>query len=194
MKIRKNNLRRVKVLIPSLLILAVLVIGALELTNVTHFFHKSPAPANIVTKAGKKTPTPVSNVSGTTKPTTKSPTSNNGTPSGSSTDTGGAAATTTNSSQWITSKSGVITLKQPIANSTLQDGVIISGSASVSQVNFRLIDNTVGVIDQGTLNVVNGNFSGILHFQSKATSGQLDVFSTGPNAIEINEIQVSINF
>ena len=189
-----SSLKHFGVFLISLVVLAVIVIGALELLNVTHFFHKSPSTATIVTKAGKKTPAPVSNVSGTTSPTNKSLGGNNGTSNGSSTDTGGTSTATTSASQWITSTSGAITLKQPVANSTLLDGAIISGSATVPQVNIRLIDNSVGVIDQGTLDVVNGNFSGILHFQSKASSGQLDVFSTGPNAVELNEIQVTVNF
>ena len=189
-----SSLKHFGVFLISLVVLAVIVIGALELLNVTHFFHKSPSAATIVTKAGKKTPAPVSNVSGTTSPTNKNLGGNNGTSNGSSTDTGGTSTATTSTSQWITSTSGAITLKQPVANSTLLDGAIISGSATVPQVNIRLIDNSVGVIDQGTLDVVNGNFSGILHFQSKASSGQLDVFSTGPNAVELNEIQVTVNF
>ncbi len=35
----------------------------------------------------------------------------------------------------------------------------------------------------------NSNFSGILYFQSHATTGRLDIFSTEPNGAEVNEIQ-----
>jgi hypothetical protein len=180
----------------SAFLIAIIAIAVLEITNTTHFFHKSIPATKIVVKSGKPTPTPLSNVSGSSSPDSKTLTNNNGTSnSGASTDTGGTAVATTNQNQWVVSQSGNITLKQPIADSTLQNGATITGSATnISQVSFRLIDNKVGVIDQGTLNVTNGNFSGILYFKPQATSGQLDVFSTDSNAVEINEIQESINF
>lgn len=182
---------RPKVLIPViLLILAGLATGVI-LNNYTNLFHKSTPATKIVKKVGLPNG-PTSNVPSSSA--AKTPTNNNSSPTGGSQDTNGTAPTTTSQNQWIVSQSGNITLKQPVVNSTLQNGAVISGSAKVSQVDFRLIDNQIGVIAQGVLNVVNGNFSGIMHFQNKASTGQLDVFSTQPNGAEINEIQLSVNF
>ncbi len=124
----------------------------------------------------------------------KSPTTNTTQNISGGTDTNGQSAATTNSSQWITSTSGNITVEQPIANTTIKSGVILSGVAEVDTVHFRLIDNSVGVISEGTLNVVNGKFSGNLNFTPHASGGQLDVFSTAPDGSELNEIEIAVNF
>lgn len=192
-KKKNSGFIKTRLLLAFILGGAIVIMAILELTNTTHFFHNSSS-STVIKKAGTPVPAPTSNVSGSTSPSSKTPSANNTPTAGGSVDTGGTAPTATTQSQWIVSQSGNITLKQPIANSTLQDGAVISGSANVSQVSFRLVDNQIGVIDQGVLNVTNGNFSGILHFKSQATSGQLDVFSTEANAKEINEIQVTVTF
>lgn len=113
---------------------------------------------------------------------------------GGATDTQGSTTPSTSPNQWTTSASGNITVKQPVANAILQDGSKIVGSAKVSQVNYRLKDNRVGVIAQGALSVSGGNFSGILHFQPQGTGGQLDIFSTDSSGIEYNEVQINVSF
>jgi len=100
----------------------------------------------------------------------------------------------TPANQWTKSESGQITLKQPVADSTLSSGATISGSASVSQVYYRLIDDKTGVISQGVLDVVNGNFSGKVNFYSHGDSGRLDVYSLDSNGREVNEVQISVGF
>ena len=112
------------------------------------------------------------------------------------TDNGGSApnSASTNSSQWVTSTSGVITVKQPVANILLKPGDSLYGSAKVSQIQYRLIDSQVGVLAQGPLNVAGGNFSATLHFRPVAASGRLDVFSFDTQGAEVNEVQIPVRF
>lgn len=114
---------------------------------------------------------------------------------GSSTDNHGTQTdNNTPSSQWTQSQSGVITLKQPTSNASLKSGDTVSGSASVGQVEYRLIDDKVGVISQGFISVNSGNFSATINFHSYAQTGRLDIFSTSTNGAEINEVQIPVNF
>jgi hypothetical protein len=113
---------------------------------------------------------------------------------GTATDTKGQTQPSTQSSQWLVSESGNITVKQPLSGSTISPGESLIGSATVSRIQYRLIDDTVGVISQGFLSVVNGDFSGSMKFTSKGNTGRLDVFSTDVNGKEINEVQIPIKF
>jgi len=178
----------------GLIILAALVVFALEITNTIHIFHKSVPATQVIVQVGKPTSVPKSNVSNTAPPAAKSPAAGSSTLISGGTDTNGAANASTDPSQWVVSDSGNITVKQPVANAKLQSGAVLSGSAKVSTVNFRLIDSNVGVISEGTLNVVNGNFSGTLNFTPQSSSGRLDVFSTDSQGVELNEVQISVSF
>lgn len=183
------------ILISGVIILAAAgTVAGLELSNTTHWFHKNPA--NGITTAGKTLPVAKPNSSGNINPGTKNNLSNsNSNNSGYATDTGGQTPSTTNNSQWITSQSGVITVKQPVADATLSNGATLAGkTTSTGPIHFILLDNSVGQIATGMLNVVNGNFSGQLTFQAHSTSGQLDVFTTAPNGREQNLIEIGINF
>ncbi len=175
-----------------LAVLAIVLIAALEFTDTTHLFHKAIPPAKVIVAAGTKP-------AGQDKPkqssglTEKKLTSGNGINQGTATDNQGGASATPES-QWLVAKSGDITLKQPAANATLKDGAVISGSAKVSQVQYRLIDDQVGLLAQGSLKAVNGNFSGTLHFQPHSSGGRLDIFSYDASDAEINEIQVIVRY
>jgi hypothetical protein len=182
--------KKQKLLASVLAIIAVVVV--LEVTNTTHFFH-TPTPATkVVVKKGKPSAKPKKNASAGAS-TQKTPTAGDRT-IGGATDTNGSASASSNASQWTVSKSGNITLKQPLPNTKLQPGDLISGSAKVDRVNFRLIDDRIGVISQGALSVVNGNFSGTLNFTSHASTGRLDVFSTDSQGVELNEVQISVSY
>ena len=114
---------------------------------------------------------------------------------GGATDQNGqtSSTTTTNSSQWTTASSGQLTVEQPAQNALVKNGDTLSGTAKFNTVQFRIIDNSVGVVAQGSLNVVGGNFSGVLNFRAQSTSGRLDVFSYDPTTgAEINEVQIPI--
>ncbi|HUC88269.1 MAG TPA: hypothetical protein VMR95_03930 [Candidatus Binatia bacterium] len=99
------------------------------------------------------------------------------------------------SSDWVSSASGDITLQQPSPNTTVNNGDPISGTANVSNVSFILTDNSVGLIDQGNLNVVNGKFSGLLEFQAHSSSGILQLYYPNPsNGSEEDIIEIDVNF
>lgn len=191
---RKRFVTPLRVLI--VLVVAALVIAGLELTNTTHLFHKSPS--KVVVTVGKPVVPPKKSSSSSSTASQpappKSPTGNNLVQSGGAIDNKGSCTPTARSSQWVTSQSRLITVKSPVANTTLKDGDQVIGSAGVNLVDYRLIDNTVGVLAQGTLSVVNGNFCGTLHFQPKGTGGRLDIYSTNTQGVEYNEIQINVSF
>ena len=177
--------------VPLTLVTAIVIMVILEITNTTHFFHKTavvraPAkpittlPAQSATNNGNKVPSLI-------------PTLNQGT----ATDENGQVPSTgvpTDPSQWSTSTSGLITVKLPGSNSTIQSGTTLTGSSSVDQVQYRLTDDKVGVISQGSISVVNGNFTASINFMAHGNTGRLDVFSTDSTGKEYNEVQIPINF
>jgi hypothetical protein len=179
-----------------LLCVAAVTLAVLEITNTTHFFHKANSSKVVVTAGTPVAPKTSSSPAQSTPKTATGNSSNLDATrnSGVAVDTKGSAPASTDSSQWTISSSGLITVKQPTANSRLQDGSSIVGSSKLDQVHYRLKDNKVGVIAQGTLDVVNGNFSGTLHFQPQGTGGQLDVFSTDSQGVEYNEVQIYVSF
>jgi hypothetical protein len=168
----------------------------LELTNTTRLFHKTavvrPPSAPIKSLSTKNTTSKDSSQAGTKVPSSST------LQQGSDTDESGQTTSNTPSSpsEWSTSSSGVITVKLPTANETIQSGSTISGIASsgVSQVQYTLIDNQVGVISQGPISVVNGNFAATISFKSTASSGRLDVFTADATGKESNEVQIPVNF
>lgn len=188
-------LKKIIIISGAIIIAAAGTIAGLELSNTTHWFHK---PVDqVITTVGSTGPQPQPNHSASSRVSagqTHQSTGSNGTNTGSINSTNGQASTTTSPSQWVTSKSGVITVKQPTANATLTSGSQLVGTAQANQIHFRLIDNQTGVIAQGVLNVVNGKFSGNLNFTNQSSTGQLDVFTTTPQLVEENEIQIGVNF
>jgi len=112
---------------------------------------------------------------------------------GTSTDTHGSTNNINSlPDQWVQSQSGVITVKNPLINSSFKSGDSLGGSANVNKVQYRLIDNMAGVISQGFINVYNNNFSANISFPYYSNSGRLDVFSTNSNGAEINEVQINL--
>lgn len=170
-----------------LVLLLVALMATLELTNTTHLFHKQ---ATISVAVPVKQPPSNSTNSGD-----KTPSSSISINKGTAVDNKGAiSSVTTSSSSWAVSASGVITLKQPVSNDRIVSGVNLAGISTLNQVQYRLIDDGVGVISQGTISVVNGNFSANISFQAKSKTGRLDVFSSDSNGREINEVQVPVTF
>lgn len=185
-----KKLTRPLYLVPTVATIIVIVtIGAYL------YIHGHHSPKRIVT-AGTPVSLPNQDNSNSSQLTKTTPSSNNSGSrnSGGATDTNGSSAASTSSNQWIKSASGAITVKRPAADSKLQDGDVISGSANIGEVHYRLSDNKVGVVAQGTLSVVNGNFSGIIHFQSQGTGGRLDIFTTDSQEVEYNEVQINVSF
>jgi hypothetical protein len=96
--------------------------------------------------------------------------------------------------QLIQSKSGVISVISPSINSTIRSGDAICGTAYVKQIKYRLIDNGVGVISQGSINVTDNKFSGTISFSVYIDDGRLDIYSLNNEGSEINEVQIPVKF
>lgn len=156
------------------------------------FFHKSKIPRQTVPKA-TITHLPAQPAANGGEKQINTPTGVN---QGTGTDNHGRATTpiTASPGQWAQSASGVITVKQPISNQAISSGAELDGTASVDKVQFRLIDNQVGVISQGFISVVDNNFSANISFDHHGSSGRLDVFSVNANGAEVNEVQIPVTF
>jgi hypothetical protein len=98
-------------------------------------------------------------------------------------------------SQWSTSANGDITLQEPVNGGTVGSGSVISGLAKVSSVQFILVDNSVGLIDQGNLTVTDGKFTGTMEFTSHSSAGKLSIYYPNPtNGKEEDIISIDVNF
>lgn len=124
-----------------------------------------------------------------------SPSTDNSSNQGGVTSTASPSETIPPSSEWTSSSNGDITLQLPSANSTIQSGSDIAGLANVPNVGFILTDNSVGLIAQGTLSVVNGKFSGTLQFTPHSSSGTLQIYYPNPQTGgEEDIVNISVNF
>ncbi|HEY1645341.1 MAG TPA: hypothetical protein VGF75_03055 [Candidatus Saccharimonadales bacterium] len=139
----------------------------------------------------------VPTVTGTlSQPTAHNPTSTNSTPGGVvNNNPNTQTSSLPPASQWSKSANGDITLQEPVNGGTMSSGSIISGLANVSSVQFILVDNSVGLIDQGNLTVTDGKFSGVTEFTSHSSSGKLSVYYSDPtNGKEEDIISIDVNF
>jgi hypothetical protein len=107
-------------------------------------------------------------------------------------DTNGQSSTSTGSPR--TSSTNEITVYLPLDNAVVKSGQELSGTSSLSEVSYRIIDNVSGVIGSGTLKVVNGNFSGILDINSTASEGRIDVYGTRADLTEFSNIKIPVKF
>lgn len=114
--------------------------------------------------------------------------------SGGITDTNGSSSTPANASDSTSSSNGEIVVYAPTKNSLLTSGATVSGTSSLSKVSYRIVDTEVGMISTGTLNVVDGKFSGTIQFQTNAKSGQLDFFGTQNDGNEFDNLSIPVNF
>lgn len=114
---------------------------------------------------------------------------------GTVTDNNGVITDTPPESSWTKSQDGAsIIVYTPAQNQVLSSGQTISGSATVSRVNFRLIDNLTGVIAQGSIDVKGGKFSGTFNFSTTASEGRVDVFTANTEGVESNNVAIPVRF
>jgi len=122
--------------------------------------------------------------------------SSNSSSQGGATDLGGAlpkdAGSSAPSSLGTSSSSGEIFLNMPISGATIKSGSAIAGTSYLGSIQYRLVDSSIGVLAQGDLNVVDGRFSGILHFTPQSTKGELVIFSYDPSGSETNSIRIQL--
>lgn len=127
----------------------------------------------------------------------KTNSSSNDASQGGATDNNGKVSgdQTTIESDWKKSDSGVVILKEPIGGNTIKSGDEFSGTASgLDSVEYRLVDDTAGVIAQGEVSVVNGSFSGNLQFKPRSSSGVFKVYSFNAQGQEINSSEIEVKF
>src|SRR5665213_3204684 len=124
-----------------LVLLALALMTTLELANTTHIFHKQNVASGTIPKSSSSKSTSTSD---------KTPSTNTSINKGTATNNNSVSPVVTNdSSKWAVSSSGLLTVKSPLENDKIATGVSLSGLASVDQIQYRLVDDQVGVISQG---------------------------------------------
>ncbi len=167
-------------------------ISILELINITHLFHKSTiisAPSRPITQLPKQ----IAANNGDKIVSTPSSTIDHG----NGEDKNGQIPKTgvpTDPSKWSYSSTRIIIVKLPTSGGKISSGDILAGSSTIAKVYFRLTDDEVGVISQGSANVIDGNFAVSISFTSHGNSGRLDVFNTENDGREINEVQIPVRY
>jgi hypothetical protein len=98
-----------------------------------------------------------------------------------------------NNNPVASSADGTIQLFKPQAGSVFEDGTEIYGKSKVPVIEYRIIDDTKGVIKQGSLSVYNGVFSGVMQIgNTRGTSGTLEIFSFDEAGREKNNFEIPI--
>ena len=93
----------------------------------------------------------------------------------------------------ISSDSGNITVTSPGNGDNFNSGDTLRGRATVDRVHYRLIDNTVGVVIEGSSRVnEEGRFSAKFDFDSPGNAGRIDVFTIDENGIESDYIFIDV--
>ena len=99
------------------------------------------------------------------------------------------------SNEWTSSSNNEITLQYPVKTTAFASGDQIVGLSSVSPVNFIIVDNSVGQIAEGDLNVVNGKFNATVKFTAHSNSGELQIYHPNPtNGAEEDVININLSF
>lgn len=192
---RRNNRKKIIIILAVILIAAIGVFAYLEFSGKSNIFlDKSKDMKTSEEKEAKTTSKAPSAQADYSDGDDRQPDNANPKPEATVTDKKGALPTTPPESQWSSSTSGAITVYSPSSNSVVSNGSTLSGKATVPKISFRLIDNISGVISQGELSVVNGNFSGSFNFSTAATTGRLDIFSTRADGVEANNIEIPVRF
>lgn len=113
---------------------------------------------------------------------------------GSITDNNGSIGNDVDTSSPIVSSTGEITVYSPKSGATIKSGYALTGKSTLSKISYRLIDSVNGEIASGELNVVNGNFSGNIGYNTSATEGRLDIFATRDDYSEFSNVEIPIRF
>lgn len=99
-----------------------------------------------------------------------------------------------NKQNYIGSDSGEIKVYSPLPNSKVDMNQLIFGDTNLQKINYRIIDNISGVIASGELIAKNGSFSGKVTFNTNASEGRIDIYSTKTDGTEYNNIEIPIRF
>lgn len=186
--------KKIALLLASIILAALLVLTALEITNTTHFFNNTNASDTNNDQTAKTTSTAESaqpNFSGSD--TEKEPGNSLNENRGSALveETNNAVVKNDNP---ITSSTGEIIAYSPSKGSIVKTGTILSGTSTLSMVDYRITDSISGVIATGSLPVKDGKFSGKISFDTTATDGRIDLFATKSDFTEYSYIEIPIKF
>lgn len=180
-------------------IIAILIVIILILLGLLYLNSSNTNSASSTTLPGSTTST--TGISGNQNNTHSLHTKNGISQGGVIPDTiGSTGATTTTISippqnEWQYSSNGSIVLQFPTQNTAFVSGQPIVGLSSITPVSFLLVDNTVGKIAGGTLNVVNGKFDSSIEFTPHSKSGVLQIYHPNPsNGAEQDIININVNF
>ena len=191
----RNNKKKLLLAIAALLILGGVVFFVLEKTHTTSVFSSKPAPPEEQAQTTSDIPSAQPDYNGgALAEENKDPGNTERENQGSAVVTDNSGITASNTSEPKTSATGEVTVYLPLKNATLKTGQEISGTSTLSVVQYRLIDSVSGVIATGSLNVVNGNFSGTLSFSTSASEGRLDIFATRADASEYSSVEIPVRF
>lgn len=193
-KYQKSRSKKKFLIILGIVVAAALLFGVLEVTGKTNVFLNQSDGQSEEDRNAKTTSKAPTAQEDFTEGNDRQPTTSDRSDEGTVNDTGGNVSSPPPQSQWTTSTSGAVTVYSPARDTLLANGSNISGKSSASRVSFRLIDNISGVIAQGDLSVVNGNFSGTFNFSTTASEGRLDVFTTRDDGVEGNNIEIPVRF
>jgi len=109
-------------------------------------------------------------------------------------DTSGKDISNTAESKWTRSKDDNIIVYSPINNESVSGTVQISGTSKLDIVSYRLLDNINGMITTGNLKVTGGKFSGRVVYNTRATEGRMDIFTSDDMGNENNNIEIDLKF
>lgn len=110
------------------------------------------------------------------------------------TDTNGNIPPSVDTSKPTTSQTGEITVYSPQQNQSVSRDIIVAGTAKIKTIMYRVSDDVTGVIETGSLNVINGKFSGTLKITTGAKTGQVSFFGVQSDDNEFSNVTIPLRF
>lgn len=110
------------------------------------------------------------------------------------TDTNGNIPASIDTSKPTMSQTGEIAVYSPQRNQNVSREIIVAGTAKIKTVMYRISDDITGVIETGSLNVINGRFSGTLKITTGAKVGQVSFFGVQSDDNEFSNVTIPLRF
>jgi len=194
-KTTRHSKRRIITIVIIVLFVGAVTLFVLEKTNTTSFFSSTNGNDASEAQTTSDLPSAQSDFNGgTSAEENKDPGNTLDENQGSAVIKDNNGTPSSDMSKPIKSSTGEITVYLPHTDGVLTTGQEISGTSTLSSVQYRLIDSVSGVIATGTLKVVNGNFSGNLSFNTSANEGRLDIFAARADASEFSNVEIPVRF
>ncbi len=172
----------------ALSVLAVMLVGYIVYAYINHSW---PFPKNTTQTTSTDQSTIDSSIEDSVRGGSGSGQGNADAANGGVVDTKGEAKPT---GEGVSSASGDITLYSPIPDQSINDSIVVSGTANSKTVYYRISDNLRGMIGNGQLEVVRGSFSGNLSVTTSAEYGYFEVYTFNDAGQEINNVSVKVTY